>query len=204
MIENLPVTGEYTVEEYQEKDEPEYDYISTITTDENGNFIITNKINWHIVKTSETLGDAEAVPLSGAEFQLKRDDKVIASGTSGEDGMIDWKQSDTDLTKLSGEYTLVETKAPSGYMVHSAGWKVTFDQNGLLTAAQDLSGSDQALQISSTKENGIRLMVTNQKIYTLPSTGGNGIYVYMIGGVALMMAAMFILYKMKCKGVRNS
>lgn len=204
VIENLPVTGEYTVEEYQEKDEPEYDYISTITTDENGNFIITNKINWHIVKTSETLGDAEAVPLSGAEFQLKRDDKVIASGTSGEDGMIDWKQSDTDLTKLSGEYTLVETKAPSGYMVHSAGWKVTFDQNGLLTAAQDLSGSDQALQISSTKENGIRLMVTNQKIYTLPSTGGNGIYVYMIGGVALMMAAMFILYKMKCKGVRNS
>ena len=205
VIENLPVTGTYTVEEYQEEGDPEYDYISTVTTNEQGNFIITNKINWHIVKTSETLGGAEAVPLGGAEFQLKKDNEVIASGTSGEDGMIAWKpQSDIDLTKLSGDYMLVETKAPSGYMVHSDGWKVTFDESGLLTAAQDLSSSNKTLQISSTKENGIRLMVTNQKIYTLPSTGGNGIYVYMIGGVALMMAAMFILYKMKCKGVRNS
>lgn len=205
VIENLPVTGTYTVKEYQEEGDPEYDYISTVTTNEQGNFIITNKINWHIVKTSETLGGAEAVPLGGAEFQLKKDNEVIASGTSGEDGMIAWKpQSDIDLTKLSGDYMLVETKAPSGYMVHSDGWKVTFDESGLLTAAQDLSSSNKTLQISSTKENGIRLMVTNQKIYTLPSTGGNGIYVYMIGGVALMMAAMFILYKMKCKGVRNS
>ena len=48
------------------------------------------------------------------------------------------------------------------------------------------------------------LKIKNTPIYDLPSTGGNGIYVYMIGGVALMMAAMFILYKMKCKGVRNS
>lgn len=205
VIENLPVTGTYTVKEYQEEGDPEYDYISTVTTNEQGNFIITNKINWHIVKTSETLGGAEAVPLGGAEFQLKKGNEVIASGTSGEDGMIAWKlQSDIDLTKLSGDYMLVETKAPSGYVVHSDGWKVTFDQDGLLTKAEDLSDSSKQLQISSTKENGIRLMVTNQKIYTLPSTGGNGIYVYMIGGVALMMAAMFILYKMKCKGVRNS
>lgn len=205
VIENLPVTGTYTVEEYQEEGDPKYDYSSTVTTDENGKFIITNKINWHIVKMSETLGDVEAVPLRGAEFQLKKGNDVIASGTSEEDGMIAWEpQSGTDLTTLSGEYTLVETKAPSGYMVHSDGWRVTFGENGLLTAAQDLSSSNKTLQISSTKENGIRLMVTNQKIYTLPSTGGNGIYVYMIGGVALMMAAMFILYKMKCKGVRNS
>lgn len=205
VIENLPVTGTYTVEEYQEEGDPKYDYSSTVTTDENGKFIITNKINWHIVKMSEPLGDVEAVPLRGAEFQLKKGNDVIASGTSEEDGMIAWEpQSGTDLTTLSGEYTLVETKAPSGYMVHSDGWRVTFGENGLLTAAQDLSSSNKTLQISSTKEKGIRLMVTNQKIYTLPSTGGNGIYVYMIGGVALMMAAMFILYKMKCKGVRNS
>lgn len=205
VIENLPVTGTYTVEEYQEKGDPEYDYISTVTTNEQGNFIITNKINWHIVKTSETLGGAEAVPLSGAEFQLKQDGQVIASGISEEDGMINWESvSGGALTKLNGEYDLVETKAPSGYMVHEEGWKLTFNQDGLLTKAEDLSDSSKQLQISSTKENGIRLMVTNQKIYTLPSTGGNGIYVYMIGGVALMMAAMLILYKMKCKGVRDS
>lgn len=205
VIENLPVTGTYTVKEYQEDGDPKYDYISTVTDGGNGMFTITNKINWHIVKMSETLGDTQSSPLKGAEFQLKQEGQVIASGISEEDGMIKWEPvPGGDLTKLNGEYDLVETKAPSGYMVHSEGWKVTFDENGLLTAAQDLSGSNKTLQISRTKENGIRLMVTNQKIYTLPSTGGNGIYVYMIGGVALMMAAMLILYKMKCKGVRDS
>lgn len=205
VIENLPVTGTYTVKEYQEEGDPKYDYISTVTDEDNGIFTITNKINWHIVKMSETLGDTPSSPLKGAEFQLEKDGQVIASGISEEDGMINWESvPGGDLTKLNGEYDLVETKAPSGYMVHEKGWKLTFDENGLLTAAQDLSGSNKTLQISSTKENGIRLMVTNQKIYTLPSTGGNGIYVYMIGGVALMMAAMLILYKMKCKGVRDS
>lgn len=205
VIENLPVTGTYTVKEYQEEGDPEYDYISTVTDGGNGIFTITNKINWHIVKMSETLGDTQSSPLKGAEFRLEKDGQMIASGISEEDGMIKWEPvSGEDLTKLNGEYDLVETKAPSGYMVHEEGWKVKFDENGLLTEAQDLSGSDKTWQISSTKENGIRLMVTNQKIYTLPSTGGNGIYVYMMGGVALMMAAMLILYKMKCKGVRDS
>lgn len=205
VIENLPVIGTYTVEEFQEKGDPEYDYISTVTDEGGGMFTITNKINWHIVKMSETLGDTQSSPLKGAEFQLKQDGQVIASGISGEDGMIKWEPVPSgDLTKLNGEYDLVETKAPSGYMVHEEGWKLTFDQDGLLTKAEDLSDSSKQLQISSTKENGITLTVTNQKIYTLPSTGGNGIYVYMIGGVALMMAAMLILYKMKCKGVRDS
>lgn len=205
VIENLPVIGTYTVEEFQEKGDPEYDYISTVTDEGGGMFTITNKINWHIVKMSETLGDTQSSPLKEAEFQLKQDGQVIASGISEENGMINWESvSGGDLTKLNGEYDLVETKAPSGYMVHEEGWKLTFNQDGLLTKAEDLSDSSKQLQISSTKENGIRLMVTNQKLYTLPSTGGNGIYVYMIGGVALMMAAMLILYKMKCKGVRDS
>ena len=43
--------------------------------------------------------------------------------------------------------------------------------------------------------------VENIKLYSLPSTGGSGIYWYMIGGMVLMSAAAWILYKNKCREV---
>ena len=59
-------------------------------------------------------------------------------------------------------------------------------------------------KLEEDASGGFILSILNEALYDLPSTGGNGIYVYMIGGVALMMAAMFILYKMKDKGVPKS
>lgn len=41
----------------------------------------------------------------------------------------------------------------------------------------------------------------NTPVYALPSAGGTGIYLYMIGGMLLMFAAVWILYKNKCKEV---
>ena len=43
--------------------------------------------------------------------------------------------------------------------------------------------------------------VANDLLYELPHTGGTGIYLYMIGGMLLMFAAVWILYKNKCKEV---
>lgn len=45
------------------------------------------------------------------------------------------------------------------------------------------------------------LTVQNEILYSLPSAGGTGIYLYMIGGILLMFAAVWILYKNKCKEV---
>ena len=45
------------------------------------------------------------------------------------------------------------------------------------------------------------LTVKNEILYSLPSAGGTGIYLYMIGGMLLMFAAVWILYKNKCKEV---
>ncbi|RGN87001.1 LPXTG cell wall anchor domain-containing protein [Blautia obeum] len=45
------------------------------------------------------------------------------------------------------------------------------------------------------------LTIQNQILYSLPSTGGSGIYWYMIGGMVLMSTAAWILYKNKCKEV---
>ena len=44
-------------------------------------------------------------------------------------------------------------------------------------------------------------VIENIKLYSLPSTGGSGIYWYMIGGMVLMSAAAWILYKNKCREV---
>ena len=50
----------------------------------------------------------------------------------------------------------------------------------------------------------VAISVINNKVYSLPSTGGRGIYWYLIGGMLLMMAASLILYKNKCKEVLKS
>lgn len=198
VIEGLPVTGTYTVEEVgwgTDESDTTYDYNSKV----NG-FTITNTLNWHIIKTSESLAGEPTVNLAGAEFKLKKDNEVIATGISDPEGVVQWNGS--DLTALNGAYQLVETKAPNGYVIHEKGWTLNFE-NGLLKTVTDKKNS-QPIDVSYDAVNGARVTVTNTKLYTLPSTGGNGIYVYMIGGVALMMAAMFILYKMKDKGVPKS
>ena len=196
VIENLPA-GSYRVEEYVEDDDSKYDYISTVTDDGNGHFTLTNKINWHIVKTTHAIDGVEAKPLEGAEFQLKQEDTVIATGISDKQGLINWAVSTgVDLTELNGTYTLVETKAPAGYMVNASGWEVTFDDNGLLTGGKNLA-DQKVLTVNTTKENGIRLTVENLKLYELPETGGTGIFVYTIGGTLLLMAAALLIYKMK-------
>lgn len=197
VIENLPV-GAYTVEEYTEEDDPKYDYsaVNSIATDDgNGHFTLMNKINWHIVKTTHAIDGAEGKPLEGAEFQLKQGDNIIATGISNQQGLVNWAVNESiDLTKLNGDYTLVETKAPAGYMINSSGWKVTFDENGILTGGINLADQKE-LNLTATKENGIRVSVENLELYELPSTGGSGIFWYVIGGTLLMLAAVLLLYR---------
>ena len=202
VIEGLPVSGTYTVSELDlgtDYNGKKYDYNSNVTGPQDRKFTITNTLNWHIIKTSEPLAGESTVNLEDAGFELKKDSKVIATGISDSEGVVQWSEN---LTSLNGEYQLVETKAPNGYVIHEKGWTLTFEE-GLLKTVQD-NNNQEKITVTYDAVNGACVRVTNAKIYTLPSTGGNGIYVYMISGVALMMAAMFILYKMKCKGVRNS
>lgn len=193
VIEGLPGTGTYTVEEVgwgTDESDTTYDYNSKV----NG-FTITNTLNWHIVKTSKSLADEETVNLSGAEFELKKGDQTIATGTSDSKGVVQWDGS-PDLTSLDGDCQLVETKAPNGYVLHENGWTLSFE-NGLLKSVKD--NKDGTVNATYDAIEGACVNVTNTKIYSLPSTGGNGIYWYTIGGMALMMGAALILYKDKRK-----
>ena len=199
VINNLPAAFEYQVVEVSQNN----NYISTVTR--NGDtFTITNTLKWSAVKTS---ADDTNVGLSGAEFELKNtDNTVIATGESVDGGAITWNPKtvngeNVNLNTLDGTFKIYETKAPAGYMKNDSGWTVVFE-NGLLKSLDGAeSSTEDGTKIKASAATGVVITLTNQKVYTLPSTGGNGIYWYMIGGMVLMSTAAWILYKNKCREV---
>ena len=195
VIENLPTGYEYRVTETGCSNQN--NYVSAVTNS-GDTFTITNTLKWSAKKVSEKWGEDDTttagVGLSGAEFELKSGTTVIGTGVSETNGNITWKLNNNyNLFTLNGEYTIHETKAPAGYVLNAEDWTVTFE-NGLLT---QLNNTD----VKGTAENGVVIELGNKKLYSLPSTGGTGIYLYMIGGMLLMFAAVWILYKNKCKEV---
>lgn len=195
VIHNLPVKYEYKVEEIGAEERSGY---LTDVTSEGNSFTITNTLKWSAKKVSEQWDDETVKNLKGAEFELKNGSTVIATGTSGEDGMIAWTVKDgqnVDLQKLNGTYTIIETKAPEGYMIHENGWTLIFN-NGLLTT---FDGNE----VKGTATDGVVINLSNKQLYELPETGGIGIFWYTIGGMLLMMAAALVLYKRKCREVLN-
>lgn len=132
--------------------------------------------------------------LPGAEFALykadakgnKTNEQVGTTYTSDSNGGI-------AIENLPiGKYVLVETKAPTGYQCSAIPWKITVANNRTITVTYN--GNPVVLS------NNI-YQLTNAKVYSLPESGGNGIYWYMIGGMVLMSTAAWILYKNKCREV---
>lgn len=162
------------------------------------------KADWQIVKVNA----GGTLNLPGAQFTLTKDDQVLYTGISDEQGFVKWQDSSnkpvTSSEIAKGTYILQETVAPQGYALSPDTWNVEISAKGMKPVITELKANKPVDLILQPDSSIYELKIENTPIYDLPSTGGNGIYVYMMGGVALMMAAMFILYKMKCKGVRNS
>ena len=200
VIHNLPTAYEYQVVELTDTDESATasnygKYVPTVTQ-HGTTYTMTNTLKWSAMKVSEEWDESNpnSVGLEGAEFELKRDGAVITTGKSEAGGLIKWavKNSTTDLYNLNGTYTIHETKAPTGYMLHED-WSVAFT-NGLLTTVdgQNITGS---------AAYGVVIKLADKKVYVLPETGGSGIYWFSICGMLLMMAAAWIIYKNKCREV---
>ena len=176
-------------------------YKVTYANGNNSTYTITNtkssqKIK--ILKKRSGSGSSD-IYLKGAEFTLVNSKgNIIKIGTntngtyiSDENGLV--LEGDIDY----GTYTLKEVKAPSGYMLLESPVTINVDENGITVANSPVG----KVTCEKTDNNIYTISVTNAMLYSLPSTGGTGIYLYMIGGMFLMFAAVWILYKNKCKEV---
>lgn len=198
-IDNLPIDYNYKVEEIDYSSEEEESsgvadgYVPSVVEEADNQFVITNTLKWTVKKTDE-----EGNGLQGAEFELRKGDELIARGESKEEGLIAWTAADgQNLNQLDGEFLISETKAPDGYQLSSKRWSLVF-ANGLLTTFEKEA-------VKGDAEKGVVVTVGNEKIYTLPESGGTGIYLYTIGGVLLLtVAGMLIIYKNRRKEVLGS
>lgn len=190
----------------------------TFTETQNAEIQITNTYSEQtadldLIKTSEA-----GTKFDGAEFKLyKKNDegayelqKFAYTDESGKDQtretiqVINTDRSEAELKNLqSGQYYLEEVKAPEACMLLAD--KIYFKQEkGKITLTDKggkvLADSPTMWTLSGT-DGKYTLTVQNEILYSLPSAGGTGIYLYMIGGILLMFAAVWILYKNKCKEV---
>lgn len=187
----------------------------TMTSPQNADIAVVNTYN--MKKTSIDLkkfGTTYENPLDGAEFELYQGDK------NETDGSVKWgsemiqkiivNNADTmkELDLPEGYYKLKEVTAPSGYQL--LGKDIYFKiENRVVTlideAGKSLNGvGTEMWKLEGDTTNGFVISILNETVYELPSTGGSGIFQYIMGGTLLMIAAILMLYKMKYKGVLKS
>lgn len=188
--------------------EPDADtrIIGTVVT--NASVTGTYKVHvlalWAIVKQSTSADSAGNRPmLSGAKFELLKDSKVCYTGESNSYGFVEWykdgkKVSLSEIEKTT--YTLRETSAPAGYAKSEVQWTIQITDTSV-TIKDANENNITPTPLTNTGKTYDAYTYENTPVYALPSTGGSGIYLYMIGGMLLMFAAVWILYKNKCKEV---
>ena len=189
-----------------ENDVTTFDNISykvSYATDDSGKSVtITN------TKSSETIriikaGTDTSLLLEGAEFTLvdSNGNTVTVGTTATEGGSYISGKNGLVLEEIinAGTYTLTEIKAPSGYIKLADSITITVGSNG--DNKVTVSGPEGKVTCAKDDHNVYVITVQNEVIYELPSTGGSGIYWFLICGMLLMMAAAWIIYKNKCREV---
>ncbi len=162
-------------------------YKVTYSQNDDGTRVITNTKNSRLMKIIKQSNSG--VNLEGATFTLKDAQNQSTEYTSDANGIV------FNNNINYGTYTLKEIKAPNGYALLNADITITVDQNGVRVSNND------KVSISKGDDGTYTIIVKNDMLYSLPSTGGSGIYWFSICGMLLMMAAAWIIYKNKCREV---
>ena len=162
--------------------------------------------DWEIIKKSSsdggpTLGDAQFTLTRKGETDPSYYGKSVSEGE--EKGQVQWYEDpefNTPLSKIpGGTYILEETKAPAGYQKSNIQWKIEIAKNGGLKQIT-LDGK----VVTGTTQTGVETVeyvYFNDAVYSLPSAGGPGIFLYMIGGTLLLMAGSLMIYINRRRGV---
>lgn len=195
-----------------EKDKTDVDVIKK-ETDTNGNIInytyreadggILGKVEYtnQEIKTDLDLKktDTDGNNLSNAKFNLekKSNDGWVSAGEFYNNFEV--KNDDTiELRDLrNGYYRLTEVEAPTGCSLLATEIYFKVDK-GTVTLTNEAGEIIDSQQKMWTLGDHV-LTIKNAKIYSLPSSGGSGTYLYTISGVAFITAALLLFINNKRK-----
>ena len=122
-----------------------------------------------------------ALLLAGAEFKLQKDGADVTDKNGNVITVTTNSEGKAKFSELEpGTYTIIETKAPQGYSLLSDGIEVTVRDG-------------ENLAFDAIK------IISNTKLYSLPSSGGPGIYGFTISGVAILATALLLFITNKRK-----
>ena len=160
--------------------------------------------------------EADKKALQGAEFQLLRDGTPIATYTFDENGdrVLNSNNGLTAVTNENGvayllgidegTYTLVETKAPNGYILPEEGLELVItdaDEEGNVdgNATYTLGGKELDVFEDIADGSVATATIENNKGFNLPRTGGAGTWMFAVGGILIMagMATAFVKLRKK-------
>ena len=168
----------------------------------NAEIEVVNTYTQAVIDLQKYGSDYEMGQLPGAKFSLYQG--TPNEGTEG----VKWDEAPieaykeiavtadaTELKLKDGYYKLVETTAPSSYMLledsiyfQVENQKVVLiDENG-----ETLIGNKADMW--EVGEGGLVIKIKNEVLYDLPSAGGSGIFLYMIGGTLLLIAGSLMIY----------
>ena len=178
----------------------EYSHKPGETNDADSTVIIYT-FNIKVQKFTDEVEDNKA--LAGAEFELWNSDmteKIENAVATGDDGTLTFDKLD------EGVYYLKETKAPNGYTLLANPIKVEItaaEKDGVATGEFTLKINDKKVEAVSGNytsyidvTNGTAVVaVENHKGFSLPATGGAGIALFLIVGVAGILTVSVVITK---------
>ena len=157
---------------------------------------ITADVNFVKVDATKDL-NGNTITISGVEFKLC---KASDNWTEGEEVNANVIKSGEDgafkLEKLlPGNYLLVETEAATGYSLPADPWRIIISNTGEVKVTKTNNNEIPPVITGSTKT----YQIENARLYSLPSSGGPGIYGFTISGVAFITAALLLFINNKRK-----
>ena len=144
-------------------------------------------------------------PISGAKFKLS---KLNSGNWEVIQPNIDINNEENTPYELKGLvpgiiYKLEEIEAPDAYAL--LGEPIYFKVEGNTVQLCDEDGeafdSAEIPNMWYLSKDGLVLTIKNNPAYDLPSAGGPGIFLYMIGGTLLLMAGSLMIYINRRRGV---
>ena len=205
-VTEVDISNEYTVTYSQNNQEG-------ITE---GTLIATNRRKAYPVSFVKADSTDHNITLSGAEFSIYSDPECM------EEDIVEAYDSDSETAEIktvfisrenggfeiyglrAGTYYLKELSAPEGYYLINYPLEIVITDEaggvasvrgvcmveGMLTEVQE-----ETLRIELVQESILRVKVYDSPLFELPSTGGTGSWMFIVGGIAVMFAVLLLNIK---------